>query len=71
VCRWSSDVKSGLGATDDVQGVGGQERLHLVELPYARGALIQAPGGFQTGVNSLDLLGDRPIKQMAPSIDRN
>jgi hypothetical protein len=34
----------------------------------ARDAEAKAPGGFQTGVNSLDLLGDQPIKQMAPSM---
>ena len=27
-----------------------------------------APGGFQTGVNPLDLLADQPSKEMAPSI---
>ena len=34
----------------------------------ARDAEAKAPGGFQTGVNPLDLLGDQPIKQMAPSM---
>ena len=27
-----------------------------------------APGGFQTGVNPFDFLGNEPIQEMAPSI---
>jgi hypothetical protein len=33
-----------------------------------RDAETIAPSGFQTGMNSLDLLGNQPIQEMAPSI---
>src|SRR4051794_2885539 len=35
-----------------------------------RDAETITPGGFQTGVNPLDLLGNQPIQEMAPPIRR-
>src|SRR5262245_5687724 len=50
-----------LGGIDDTD-----DMVSLVQC--ARDAETIAPGGFQTGVNPLDPLGDQPIQEMAPSI---
>jgi len=52
---------SKLGGIDDADNMAG-----LVQ--RTRDAETIAPGGFQTGVNPLDFLGNEPIQEMAPSI---
>src|SRR5947208_4847129 len=52
---------SNLGGIDDADNMVG-----LVQ--RTRDAETITPGGFQTGVNPLDLLGNQPIQEMAPPI---
>src|SRR5207253_7841856 len=54
---------SNLGGIDDADNMVG-----LVQ--RTRDAETITPGGFQTGVNPLDLLGNQPIQEMAPPIRR-
>jgi hypothetical protein len=52
---------SNLGGIDDADNM-----TSLVQ--RTRDPETIAPSGFQTGVNSLDLLGNQPIQEMVPSI---
>ncbi len=52
---------SNLGRIDNADNMTG-----LVQ--RTRDAETIAPSGFQTGVNSLDLLGNQPIQKMVPSV---
>src|SRR5437763_15748000 len=54
---------SNLGGIDDADNMVG-----LVQ--RTRDAETITPGGFQTGVDPLDLLGNQPIQEMAPPIRR-
>src|SRR5882757_11451152 len=52
---------SNLGGIDDADNMVGP-------VQRTRDAETITPGGFQTGVNPLDLLGNQPIQEMAPPI---